>query len=117
MNPKRYHLILDLKGAKSLSDKQKIEEVLTKLPSLIGMKILDGPHVVEGVPENPGITGFVIIDFSHISVHTFTNSGEALIDIFSCKPYSQQVAKTFVVCAFRPTELSEDVVSWGGEDE
>jgi len=69
-------------------DRVTVERVLRELPRLIGMSTLLGPFVVEGVPENPGWTGFVIIDKSHISVHTFTETYTVSIDVYSCKPFN-----------------------------
>lgn len=94
MLTKRYHVIIDVSGARDeiLNDEEGLKKFLKDLPGLIDMNILEGPLVARGIPENPGLSGFVIIDYSHISIHTFTNNSEALVDIFSCKPYDQDVA-------------------------
>jgi S-adenosylmethionine decarboxylase len=76
--------------------RETVELVLRELPGLIGMSILDGPYVVEGVPENPGWTGFVIIDKSHISVHTFTETSTVSIDVYSCKPFNTKKAVSYL---------------------
>jgi len=73
-----------------------VERILRELPSLIGMSILLGPYVVEGVPENPGWTGFVVIDKSHISVHTFTETSTVSIDVYSCKPFDAEKAVAYL---------------------
>lgn len=88
-NNRRFHIILDAFNCKleALEDKAQVEEVIREIARLCGMIIAHGPVVIEGVPENPGVTGFAIIDFSHISIHTFTNDLEVCIDIFSCKPF------------------------------
>jgi S-adenosylmethionine decarboxylase len=77
-------------------DRSTVERVLRELPRLIGMNILLGPYVVEGVPENPGWTGFVIIDKSHISVHTFTETDTVSIDVYSCKPFNSEKAVAYL---------------------
>ena len=77
-------------------DRDTVERILRELPSLIGMSILSGPYVVEGVPENPGWTGFVIIDKSHISVHTFTETDTVSIDVYSCKPFDSEKAVAYL---------------------
>jgi S-adenosylmethionine decarboxylase len=84
-------------------DRDTVERILRELPSLIGMSILSGPYVVEGVPENPGWTGFVIIDKSHISVHTFTETDIVSIDVYSCKPFDSEKAVAYLkdVISFR----------------
>jgi S-adenosylmethionine decarboxylase len=81
------HLLVDGVMEECIN-KQQGKEILEKLPEKIGMKILNGPHVVEGNPENPGWTGFVIIDKSHIAIHTFTENNTISVDIFSCKPFN-----------------------------
>lgn len=77
-------------------DKEIGLRILSELPALIGMKILAGPYVVEGVPENPGWTGFVIIDKSHISIHTFTEGNKVSVDVFSCKTFDEGVVLPYL---------------------
>ncbi len=84
------HLIID--GVLSHSvDEEVVRRILSELPALIGMKILAGPYVVEGVPENPGWTGFVIIDKSHLSIHTFYEGNKVSVDVFSCKTFEEGI--------------------------
>lgn len=103
MSSRRFHVIVDLSGVPSdrLTDAEGLTKFLKELPGVIEMSVLKGPEVAEGIPENPGLSGFVIIDFSHISVHTFTKYNEALVDIFSCKPYDQDVAIEAVLKFFQ----------------
>ena len=91
-----------------------LDSFLKKLPGIIEMKILKGPEIVVGVPKNPGLTGFVIIDFSHISVHTFEESKQASVDIFSCKAYDQQLAIDAILQFFQatPGQMKMKVVAW-----
>lgn len=117
MHTKRYHIIIDLKQVsdKILNNKSGLEKFLRRLVRKIGMHILYEPVVVSGIEENPGISGFTLIDFSHISIHTFTNYNEALVDIFSCKSYDKKVAKTETLKYFK---ISKDqariqIVYWG----
>ena len=117
MAAKRYHIIVDVTGSSNeiLNDEVGLKNFLVSLTTKIDMKVLYGPVVVSGIPENPGLSGFVIIDFSHISIHTFTKSNEALVDIFSCKPYDLEKAKEAVLGYFKV--LSEQAriqqVFWG----
>lgn len=60
---------------------------------MIGMKILEGPIVVEGLPGNPGWTGFVVIDKSHIAIHTFSEGNKVSVDVFSCKPFEKDIVE------------------------
>ena len=86
----RYHIICDLSGCtKNLNDQQAVHEFLLEIVKRSNMHVLDGPLISPGIPENPGMSGVILIDFSHIAVHTFTKNSEVLIDIFSCKPYER----------------------------
>lgn len=100
---KRFHIIVDAWNVDPilLDDPKLIEDTARKLVGLCDMKILHGPVVIQGVPENPGITCFTIIDFSHISIHTFTATKEICVDVFSCKKYDYEKVKKFVCDTFK----------------
>jgi S-adenosylmethionine decarboxylase len=85
---------------------ETVERVLRELPALIGMRILDGPHVVAGAPGNPGWTGFVIIDKSHVSVHTFSETGTVSIDVYSCMPFDAEKAVSYLRGRIRFTGMT-----------
>ncbi len=103
---RRYHIIVDAYNCdpQILDDRQNLETVLRDIVDLCQMKILYGPVILEGVPENPGITGFAILDFSHISIHTFTAEKEICIDVFSCKKYDYDEVKKYVMDKFNLDE-------------
>ncbi len=75
---------------------ETVEAILSELPGIIGMHILHGPEVVKGCPENPGWTGFVIIDKSHISIHTFDEGSRVSVDVFSCQPFDVEETIRFI---------------------
>ena len=89
------HLLVDGVTEERVT-RETVERILTETPPLIDMNILSGPYVVEGVPENPGWTGFVIIDKSHISVHTFSDSNTVSVDVFSCRPFNAKKAVRYL---------------------
>lgn len=116
---KRFHVIIDAckSDPQKIADKAIVEKALRDLVDLCEMKILHGPVVSEGVPENPGLTGFVTIDYSHISIHTFTKTNEICVDVFSCKAFDVDKVRAYVKETFG---LSEDHtktinVNHGGE--
>lgn len=117
MQTKRYHVIIDINNASNevLNDTDGLANFLKELPGKIDMHVLEGPIVATGIPENPGLSGFVIIDYSHISIHTFTNHGEALVDIFSCKPFEKGHAISAVTDYFQVPSSSARIqdVFWG----
>jgi S-adenosylmethionine decarboxylase len=87
---KTTHIIFDAFGCdkKKLIDENFILKLLLEIPELIHMKILSGPNLVlDRSKKTPGITAFEIINYSHISIHTFLKTGEIFIDIFSCRRF------------------------------
>jgi len=86
------HLILDGYGAnyEKLKDLDFIFNFLNKYPDDIEMTKIMPPYVFKYYapdPEDWGISGFVIIAESHISIHTFPEKRFLSVDIFSCKPF------------------------------
>ena len=87
---KTYHLIFDAIGCnpKMITEEKFVFKLLMEIPKLIGMKVLAGPNLIRDYnPDNLGITGIEIVSFSHISIHTFGNTKEVFVDIFSCRPF------------------------------
>ncbi len=91
------HLVIDGYGAEAatLEDPKAIYRFLDEYPDAIGMTKITPPHVYEYVGQNPqdvGVSGFVLIAESHISVHTFPRRSYVNIDVFSCKDFDVQRA-------------------------
>ena len=96
---KTYHIIFDAFDVdkKLLNDEKFALNLLLELPKLVGMKILSGPNLVRDYDTgHEGLTGFAIIDYSHISLHTFVDTKEIFIDIFSCKPFDQKKVRAYL---------------------
>ncbi len=86
------HLILDGYGAnrEKLMDIDFIYDFLHNYPDHIAMTKIMPPYVFKyyaPTPEDWGISGFVIIAESHISIHTFPEKLYLSVDIFSCKSF------------------------------
>lgn len=99
------HLMLDL----SECDQERIDDLnfifgfLSTLPDKIGMKKITQPYVFPysgKTGEDKGITGFVVIAESHLSIHTFVDKRYAFVDLFSCKPFDTDMARDLIVEAF-----------------
>ena len=107
------HLAVDgYTGAtEKLQDAEFIRGFLDGYPDSLGMTKVIPPSVVTyrgPVPEDWGISGFVIIAESHISVHTFPARHHVWVDIFSCKEFDPDVALREV----RETFSLSSVKSW-----
>jgi S-adenosylmethionine decarboxylase len=86
------HLIIDGYGGDParLADLELVRALLDTVPHEIGMVTIAPPYVCryEGPqPSDWGISGFVLIAESHLSVHTFPERGLLWADIFSCKSF------------------------------
>ncbi len=108
MNKKSHfgpHLMLDLCDCDQgrIDDLDFIFTFLSALPDKIGMTKITQPYVFPysgKTPEDRGITGFVVIAESHLSIHTFVDQRYAFVDLFSCKPFDTDMARDLIVEAF-----------------
>ncbi len=95
------HLIIDGHGAnpQSIQNEELIFSLLDNYPASIGMTKIAPPFVFRYVgvkPEDWGVSGFVLIAESHISIHTFPERRFVHIDVFSCKDFNaDQVVADF----------------------
>jgi S-adenosylmethionine/arginine decarboxylase-like enzyme len=58
------------------------------------MNVISGPHVVySDMVDNEGFTAVAVLDFSHLSIHTWDKVNPALIefDLFSCKDFDVNI--------------------------
>ena len=117
------HLTLDGYGCSrdALADIQAIYQFLDRAPAEIGMTKIMPPHVIEyrpppgRPPEDWGVTGFVIIAESHISIHTFPEFLYLSLDIFSCKPFSTGDATRMVIDQFGIRRVEVNLLDRGLE--
>ncbi len=91
------HLVIDGYGGDvgKMWDIGLVRDFLIHYPDSLGMTRITEPNVVEyhgPITEDAGVSGFVIIAESHISIHTFPRRGYVNIDIFSCKSFDNDRA-------------------------
>jgi len=114
------HLQLDASSCsrKKLDSIAHIYNVLDEFPEVIGMTKIAPPRV-QKVPASKncpeGISGFVIIAESHISIHAYSEIGYLLLDIFSCRDFDVGEAISFAQEKFEFTEYKINF-KWRGED-
>jgi S-adenosylmethionine decarboxylase len=102
------HLLIDGYGADSsrISSLEVIYRLLDELPALIGMQKIGPPQLVKFTDEAlAGITGFILIVTSHVSIHTYSLKGCFYMDVFSCKPFDPSIVIASVKKAFDCTDL------------
>jgi S-adenosylmethionine decarboxylase len=104
------HLIVDGYGGdvKVMEDPDALLRFLDEYPDAIGMTKITPPQVYTYAgrkPEDNGLSGFVLIAESHISIHTFPDRGYVNIDIFSCKDFNTDDALEDVKTTFGLPEV------------
>ena len=87
------HLTLDGYGGspERLGDRRVVRAWLDELPDALGMQKLIEPCLVEVDARNEkdpgGITGFMLIAQSHLSIHTFPRRRFLTADVFTCQDH------------------------------
>jgi S-adenosylmethionine decarboxylase len=114
------HLTIDGFGGdrERLSSESLVHSLLDIYPAAINMTKISEPFVLRYVGEKPedwGVTGFVIIAESHISMHTFPEHGYVWVDVFSCKDFETDGATDQIISAFGLTHVKVNKLPRGLE--
>lgn len=105
------HLMIDAYKCdpKALNDKDLVYKILDTLPAKIGMRKLMKPYVVFAEANDKrdpgGWSGFVMIQESHISLHTFVKRRFVTADVYSCKKFEAQKIIEYFKEAFRTKDI------------
>lgn len=101
------HLLVRAQITNSVLDTNQISKWISNLVDLIHMKILHGPVSVHcNKVGNRGITAFVIIETSHIVLHTWDESTPATLqlDVYTCSELDISVVFN-ALSIFQPVTL------------
>ncbi|HIE59551.1 MAG TPA: adenosylmethionine decarboxylase [Persephonella sp.] len=115
------HLMVDGYNAsyEKLASVEAITNFLDMLPAQIEMTKIMPPYVFKydggDKPEDWGVSGFVIIAESHISIHTFPEKKYFSIDIFSCKEFDIEKALNIIKEYFETEDLEVRTTERGSE--
>ena len=112
------HLMLELYGCdrQLLSDEPLLRNVLEEYPARVGMERVSPVHLYQIETSNPlddGLSGFVVIAQSHVSLHAWPEYGEVDIDICSCKEFRQEDAIAFAKEMFQTDDVEAHFVVRG----
>ncbi len=99
------HYLIDLRDCdpEIIKSVDPTREIVLRAAKECGATILDD-HFHQFHPI--GVSGVVLIAESHISVHTWPESGFAAVDIFTCGEMKPQVAIDIMREGFRAKETS-----------
>ncbi|MFQ5860376.1 MAG: S-adenosylmethionine decarboxylase [Dehalococcoidia bacterium] len=114
------HLIVDGYGGDvvRLWDADALRRFLDTCPESIGMTKISEPSVLHyqgSREEDGGVSGFVLIAESHISVHTFPVRRYVNVDVFSCRSFDAQRVLAEIRELFALEELRNWVLDRGVE--
>ena len=90
--PVHKHLIIRAEVKHPITSEWELRKWLKNLVKTIDMKIVGGPYTAYVTKEgNRGITGVVMIETSHISIHIWDEERPSLVqcDIYSCAEFQQ----------------------------
>jgi S-adenosylmethionine decarboxylase len=109
------HLMLELYGCdrRLLENETLVHRVLDDFPARVAMEKVSPVHLYQIETSNPldaGLSGFVVIAQSHISLHAWPEYGEVDIDICSCKEFSAEDAIAFAKEMFQSDDIESHFV-------
>ena len=105
-----YHLILDCSGSPKelVSDRSNIHQFAKEMVEKIDMVAYGEPIIEHFATHDPGKAGYTLvqlIETSNITAHFVDKDGSFYMDVFSCKPFSNEDAISVVEDFFRPEKI------------
>lgn len=108
-----YHLMLDCSGCTGIDSKENIYNFIKDLVPRIDMQAHGEPiieHLLSGDPKQ-GYSLMQLITTSNICAHFMELDGTAYFDIFSCKTFDIELAKTVVTEYFAPAKMRVNFIT------
>ena len=97
------HLIIDLHGAERLDDIDHIEQAMRDCVAASGATLL---HIhLHPFEPNGGVSGVAVLAESHISIHSWPETGYAALDVFMCGDARPEACVPVLEAAFRPDHI------------
>lgn len=107
-----YHTIWDIYdcNANKLKYVEPIKVILNTVVNELGLgKVSESYKQFE--PH--GATGFILLEESHISIHTWPEHQFAAIDIFSCKPFQKEAIIQLLSAYFETETINTKTIERG----
>jgi S-adenosylmethionine decarboxylase len=98
-----FHLILDCGGCDNyaIKDYDNIYNFVKKLVVAIDMVAYGEPQIINfGSGNKEGYTLVQLIETSNICAHFVNEKNEIYLDVFSCKPFDENIIEALVVKYF-----------------
>lgn len=112
MEPTGRHLILDFWGCDPamLDDLAALEDALACAAEAAGAHIVK--RVMHGFSPH-GVTGMLLLEESHLSIHTWPESGYAAIDFYTCGAGDPALAEAPLAALLKPTRVARQSIVRG----
>lgn len=105
------HLLIDLWGAERLDDIEFVRRTLVDCVEAAGASLLH-IHLHHFTP-NQGVSGVAVLAESHISIHSWPETGYAALDVFMCGDAEPHKAVEVLRRNFKPATVSVEEVMRG----
>ena len=105
-----YHLILDCHACDvpSIQSRDNVYNFIKNLVRDINMEPIGEPYIeytAAEFPDKAGFTAVQIIVTSSIVAHFIDSTGDLYLDVFSCKPFDNDIVIASVKDAFMPKRI------------
>jgi len=108
-----YHAMLDCRACdiESIKSYDNVYNFAKSLVNAIDMKAFGEPQIVHfGEGNKAGFTLVQLIETSNICAHFCNDTGDAYIDVFSCKPYDRDVVRDEIIKFFKPRQITVNYI-------
>ena len=109
-----YHLMLDCASCDKpkIMDAAHVTAFAKELVKEIDMVAYGEPQVVNfGTGNKAGFTMVQLIETSNICAHFCNDTGDAYLDVFSCKPFTAESVKKTFAKYFKPEAIKSNFVA------
>jgi S-adenosylmethionine decarboxylase len=107
-----YHYIWDVHGCEE--SKISYEAFVSNLLyEIVGLLELSEVKSAFKQFQPKGVTGFILLEESHISIHTWPEHKFAAIDLFSCKPIDTSSLEAYLLQSLNATHITESSIKRG----
>jgi len=105
-----YHLILDCHACdvSSIQSYDNVYKWITDLVKAIDMEPIGEPRIeytAAEFPDKAGFTAIQVIVTSSIVAHFIDSTGDVYIDVFSCKPFDNDIVLKSIQDSFSPKKI------------
>lgn len=115
-----YHLMLDCCGCDlaAMTNKDIVKAFVKELVVAIDMVAVGEPWIERtavGMPDKEGFSLYQLIVTSNISAHFVNESKQIYLDVFSCKEFNQDTAKSVFTKYFNPSGIKTNFITRNAE--